>query len=55
MGATWQGDFECPQCGEGDKTLVDTARPDILREMGPSALVKCAICERQFLVKVKAK
>ncbi len=49
--AIWQGKYECEQCGQGDENLVDTARPEVLREMGRSALLKCCICGHEFMVK----
>lgn len=54
MPETWQHAYECPQCGQGEKDLVDTARPEVVRSMGKSALVSCQICRKQFLVKAPA-
>lgn len=47
----WPGNFECPVCGQSDRTLTDSARPTILKAFGKSAAVKCSICGKQFLVK----
>jgi transcription elongation factor Elf1 len=54
MPETWKHPFECSQCGLGDKDLVESSRPDILRSMGKSALLKCLICGHEFLAKVPA-
>lgn len=45
-------DYECPQCGCGSKDLKPEAQAEIIRHMGNSAVVKCAVCNRVFMLTV---
>ena len=47
----WRGPFECPRCGQTDKTLKETAYPEPIAVLGNSAKLRCRICGKEFMVK----
>lgn len=50
-GKLYQGEYECPSCGQGSKDLIPTALAEVLRAFGGSTMLKCQICGARFMRK----